>query len=304
MQNSRRSFIRQTSITLAGAAFFNNKIFIAGEYEYILGIQLYSVRDDMAANPAGTLQQLASIGYKYVEHANYENRKFYGYTANQFKDMLTGLGLQMKSGHTSLGKKHWNVAKKDFTDEWKYTVEDAAAAGQRYVISPWLDDELRKTKDGLLRFMEVFNKCGELCKKNGLRFGYHNHDFEFKEKLDGDFIYDIILSNTDPALVAQQIDTGNMYYVGGRAIEIIKKYPGRFELMHVKDEIKSEQGEMGGNYESTILGNGVVGLKQVIELAKEAGGTQYFIVEQESYQDMTPIDCATKNFTVMQGWGF
>ena len=303
MKNSRRIFIKQSSFT-AAAVLFGSKLFAQKGDDYILGIQLYTVRDDMAKDPAGTLQRIADIGYKYVEHANYTDRKFYGYTATDFKKLLESLGLIMLSGHTVLEKKHWNNSKKDFTDEWKYTVEDAAAVGQKYVISPGLDDSLRKSKDSLLHFMDVFNKCGELCKESGMKFGYHNHDFEFNEIVSGELLYDVILYNTNPSLVAQQLDIGNMYYTGANAIYIIKKYPGRFELMHVKDEIKTEHGEMGSHFESTILGAGVVGIPEVINTAKEIGGTKHFIVEQESYQDMQPINCAEKDFFVMQGFGF
>src|SRR5204862_3440885 len=204
----------------------------------LVGIQLYSVRDDMGKDPLGTLQQLSAMGYKHVEHANYVNRKFYGYTAAEFKKILDGLGIKMPSGHTVLGSQHWDTAKKEFTDLWKYTVEDAATMGQQYVISPSLNEAYRKDKDGLLSFMEVFNKSGELCKKSGMKFGYHNHNFEFSTELNGKKMYDIILQNTDPQLVIQQIDIGNMYGAGGRALEIIKQYPGRFASMHVKDEIK------------------------------------------------------------------
>jgi sugar phosphate isomerase/epimerase len=153
--------------------------------------------------------------------------------------------------------------------------------------------------------MELFNKSGELCKKAGMKFGYHNHDFEFREKLNGVKLFDIILQNTDSTLVAQQLDIGNMYHAGGIAVDILKQYPGRFELMHVKDEIKiSDGGEMGGNYESTILGKGIIPVKEVIDLGKKAGGTLHFIVEQESYQGKTPIDCAREDLAIMKKLGY
>ena len=305
MNNSRRTFIKGSALTLAGTALFGNDIFAAKKSGVITGIQLYSVRDDMKKNPVGTLKQLAAMGYVYVEHANYVERKFYGYTATEFKKLLNGLGLKMRSGHTTLNATHWDGAKNDFTDAWKHTVEDAAVVGQQYVISPWLEDENRQSLDELKRFMDVFNKSGELCKKSGMKFGYHNHDFEFRQKLNDVKLYDIILDNTDPLLVAQQLDIGNMYHAGGIAADIIKKYPGRFELMHVKDEIKtSGEGEMGGKYESTILGKGIIPVKEVIDLAKKSGGTIHFIIEQESYQGKTPIDCAKVDLGIMKRWRY
>ena len=143
------------------------------------------------------------MGYLHVEHANYVNRKFYGYTAKEFKKLLGDLALQMPSGHTVMTAHDWDTSKNDFTDKWKYTIEDAAEAGQRYVISPWLDESLRHDMDGLKRFMEQFNKCGELCKKSGMKFGYHNHNFEFSTKVGDSDLYDFILKNTDPELVAR-----------------------------------------------------------------------------------------------------
>ena len=305
MQLSRRKFLVNSSLSLAGTLFLPNQIFANKKaMNTILGIQLYSVRDDMKQDPPGTLKALAAMGYKNVEHANYIDRKFYGYTALEFKKVLNDLGLKMPSGHTVMSDKHWDKVTNDFTDEWKQTVEDAATVGEQYVISPWLDESLRKNYNDLLRFLDVFNKSGELCKKSGLKFGYHNHDFEFKYSLKGKKIYDIILEHTDPALVLQQIDIGNMYGAGGRALEILKKYPGRFESMHVKDEIKARnKGEMNDEYESTILGKGILPVKEIVDNFRKSGGTTEFIIEQESYQGKTPLECSKEDLKVMKSLG-
>ena len=302
---SRRKFIKQTSLAIAGTALASNKIFsMRNASKAVLGIQLYSVRDDMKTDPSGTLKKLSDIGYRNVEHANYVNGKFYGYTPEDFKKVLFDLNLNMISGHCGMTAVHWDDTKNDFADTWKKTVADAATVGQKYVISPSLNEEARTNMDLLKKFMMMFNKSGELCKANGIKFGYHNHDFEFTTKIGDENLYDYILKNTDPNLVAQQIDVGNMYGAGGRAIEIMKKYPGRFELMHVKDEIKAAKGEMAEPYESTILGKGVVGTKEIVDYARAHGGTTQFIIEQESYQDKTPIDAVKEDFEVMKRWGF
>ena len=306
MKFSRRKFIVNGSLSLAGSMFLSNNIFAnAGAMSTTLGLQLYSVRDDMKKDPLGTLKLLAAMGYKNVEHANYADRKFYGYSATEFKKALDGLGLKMPSGHTVMADKHWDKASKDFTDEWKQTVDDAATVGQRFVISPWLDENLRKDYDALVGFLDIFNKSGELCKKSGMKFGYHNHDFEFKYSLNDKKIYDIILEHTDPALVAQQMDIGNMYGAGGRALDILKKHPGRFESMHVKDEIKAkDKGEMDSEYESTILGKGILPVKEIVDLFKKSGGTTEFIIEQESYQKKTPLEAVKEDYKIMKGWGY
>src|SRR5665647_628092 len=306
MPLSRRKFIVNGSLSLAGTMFLSNNIFANTKaMNTTLGLQLYSVRDDMKKDPLGTLKQLADMGYKNVEHANYVDRKFYGYTASEFKKVLSDLGLKMPSGHTVMNDSHWNKTTNDFTDEWKQTVEDAAIVGEQYVISPWLDESLRQNYDDLVSFLDKFNKSGELCKKSGLKFGYHNHDFEFKYSLNGEQIYDIILAKTDPELVLQQIDIGNMYGAGGRALDILKKHPGRFESMHVKDEIKAkDKGEMNDNYESTILGKGILPVKEIVDLFRKLGGTTEFIIEQESYQGITPLECSKEDLKVMKSWGY
>lgn len=301
MYPTRRNFIRNTALAAAGISLFQNRTFATVKKGELTGIQLYSVRTDMKADPLGTLKQLSEMGYRHVEHANYTNRKFYGFSVTEFKKILLGFGMSMPSGHTVLDAKHWDASKKDFTAEWKYTVEDAAAMGQLFVISPWLEERKRKSMDELKSFMEIFNKSGELCKKFGMKFGYHNHDFEFSEKLGGKTLFEIILSETDPDLVMQQLDIGNMLNGGAKALDIMQQYPGRFESMHVKDEITATEGHE--KYESTILGDGIVPVKEIIDLGRKAG-TKHFIIEQESYQGKTPLQCADEDIRIMKKWGF
>jgi sugar phosphate isomerase/epimerase len=305
MNNSRRTFIKTSAVAIAGAALLPDFLSAKNNKKIErLGLQLYSVRDAMKSDPAGSLKKLADMGYIHVEHANYVDRKFYGYSAKDFKKLLGDTGLQMQSGHTVMVAEDWDNTKNDFTDKWKYTIADAAEVGQRYVISPWLDEKLRTDMDALKRFMDQFNKCGELCKSNGMTFGYHNHNFEFSTKVNGTTLYDYILTNTDPSLVAQQMDVGNMLGAGGIALDLLKKYPGRFELMHVKDEIKSTTGGGMDGYDSTILGTGVMPVKDIVKQARKIGGTSQFIIEQESYQGKDPFDCVKIDLQTMKKWGF
>jgi sugar phosphate isomerase/epimerase len=306
MNHSRRSFLRNSAFGLGALAFASPALqaLAATKYKKLVGVQLYSVRDDMKRDPQSTLEALAEMGYKYVEHANYIDRKFYGWEAKEFKKRLDDLGLKMPSGHTVMGKKHWDEGKNEFTDLWKYTVEDAAVLGQELVISPSIDMAIRKDKNLLLKYMDIFNKSGELCQKSGMRFGYHNHDFEFSEKLEGELLYDIMLNNTDPTLVAQQLDIGNMINGGGVPAEVMKKFPGRFVSMHVKDEVPSAAGHE--KFESTVLGkgSGQIDVKALVKLGDSAGGTKHFIIEQESYQGLKPLDCMREDLAIMRGWGY
>lgn len=301
MPVNRRKFLQQGSLAALATITLPAWASAAAKKKFITGVQLYSVREDMRKDPLGTLKAVAKMGYKNVEHANYVNRKFYGYTATEFKKLLDDLGMKMPSGHTVMGASHWDASKKDFTDSWKYTIEDAAVVGQELVISPSLESGLRKSKDDLLRFMEVFNKCGELCKKSGMRFGYHNHDFEFTQMMGEETMYEVMLNNTDPSMVTQQFDMGNLYGTGADALAIVKKYPGRFVSMHVKDEIKRAN---GNGYESTILGKGVQKVKEIIDEGLKNGGTVHFIVEQEAYQGLAPIECIKEDLKMMKIWGY
>ena len=170
MKTSRRTFLKKSALAVTGTALFARRLRAAYPNEQ-LGIQFYSVRDDMSKDPVGTLKQIAAIGYVNVEHANYVDRKFYGQSAAEFKKTLDDLGLKMPSGHTVMGRQHWDAGKKEFTDAWKHTVEDAAVLGQQFVISPWLDESMRKNMDDFKRYMDVFNASGELCQKSGMKFG-------------------------------------------------------------------------------------------------------------------------------------
>jgi sugar phosphate isomerase/epimerase len=208
---TRREFIKTGTIAVLGGTMLKPGLFAAAPpKKSIVGLQLYSIRNEMKNAPLESLKELAQMGYKYVEHANYVDRKFYGYAAKEFKKVLDDLGLKMVSGHTAMRSQHWDEAKKDFSDSWKWTIEDAAILGQKYVVSPSMDNSMRSEYDNFMRYMDIFNKCGELCKKNGMKFGYHNHDYEFSEKLHDKKLFDIIMDTIDPQLVVIQLDTGNL----------------------------------------------------------------------------------------------
>lgn len=300
MKTSRRTFIKTGAMALAAGAILPRSAF-AGKTG-IVGVQLYSIRDDMEKDPVGSLTQIAKMGYKYVEHANYIDRKFYGYAPAEFKKILDGLGLKMISGHTVMGKEHWIEANKDFSDSWKMTIEDAAVLEQKYVVSPWMDDSMRLTYDDFMHYMEIFNKCGLLCQKKGMKFGYHNHDFEFSQKLNNQKLFDIMMKAIDPKLVVVQLDIGNLYNGGAIALDVVNQYPGRFELLHVKDEIAAKAGPE--KFESCVLGEGIVNCKQVVDLATKTGGAKVYIIEQESYQGKTPLESVKADLAVMKKWGY
>ncbi|MDE3211738.1 MAG: sugar phosphate isomerase/epimerase [Bacteroidota bacterium] len=303
MTISRRSFVKNSSLALAGVALTASLVGFKSPAD-ILGVQLYSVRDAMKKDPAGTLKKIAAMGYRYVEHAGYDNGKFYGYSPADFKKLLSDLGLKMDSGHDFLGSRQWDPSKNDFTDAWKQTIDDAVAVGMKYMISPGVDEAYCHRIEDFHHYMDMFNKTGALAKKAGIHFAYHNEGYEFNHSLNGTRLYDIILRTTDPNLVDQQMDIGNMYEPGGRAMSYLKEYPGRFLLMHVKNEIKGTKPSPSGEwYESSLLNKGVIPVKEIVDYARR-GGTKYFIIEQENYQNLDPVDCVRDDLKIMKSWGF
>lgn len=301
MNCNRRTFVKTGALALTGTAVFGNTFCAAPVRSGIIGLQLYSIRDDMTQDPEGSLTRLAEMGYKYVEHASYSDRKFYGYAPAEFKKILDGKGLNMISGHVEFVRNDWDVAASDFSERWKYTVEDAATCGQKYVVTPWLEESIRRNYDDFMTFMDVFNRCGELCNKWGMKFGYHNHDFEFSEKFNGESLFDIMMRSFDPELVVVQLDTGNLYNGGAVARDVADRYPGRFEFVHLKDVVRTGA---EGQFESTIIGEGVADVREVLAMIEESGGARVIVIEQEAYQGKTPMECARLNLEIMKKWGY
>jgi len=301
MNNTRRGFIKTSAMALAGTTLFSKTGFSVPllKKKTTLAVQLYCVRNEMQEDPLGSLGKLAEMGYTSIEHANYVDHKFYGWNAKEFKKVLEDFGLKIPSGHTVLRKNHWNETREDFNDEWKRLIDDAAYIGQDYVISPYMEGEVHSTYDNFMGFMEIFNRSGELCRKYGMKFGYHNHDFEFSKLLNGTTLWDLIMDYTDTDKVVMQLDMGNMFKAGAKAEDVLTRHPGRYDNIHVKNMLLSENGE----YESCVLGKGLIDVKKTIDLARDQG-TTLFIIEQESYQGKTPMERMKENLDIMRTWGY
>src|SRR5664279_1460691 len=301
MKTSRRTFVKSGAMIALGTAIFPSSIFAAGTEKVAVGLQLYSVREDMKSDPKGSLKKLAGMGYKVVEHAGYADRKFYGFEPSEFKKILADLDLKMHSGHVDFGMQAWDASKKDFTDKWKQTVEDAAYMGQKFVITPALAGDAQKDYDTLIKVIDLWNKCGEYCMKFGMKFGYHD-DFNEDVVLNNMKLFDIIMKFSDPKISIHQFDIANLYNASGTdPIEVIKKYPGRFVSLHVKDVLKDKNKE--GMHDSTILGKGVLNIKDVLALAIK-NGAWLMIIEQEAYQNESPMDCVKDDLAAMKKWGY
>ncbi len=301
MKTSRRTFVKSGAMIALGTAILPRSVFAASAKRVEVGLQLYSVREDMKIDPKGSLKKIAGMGYKVVEHAGYADGKFYGFEPSEFKKILKDLDLKMYSGHVDFGMKAWDATKKDFTDTWKQTVEDAAYMGQKFVITPELDENAQKNYDTLLKVIDLWNKCGELCQKHGMKFGYHD-DFNENAILNNMKLYDIIMKYSDPKLTIQQFDIANLYNAAGTfPMDLIKNYPGRFVSLHVKDVLKEKNKE--NMHDSTILGKGVLNVKDVLALAIK-NGAWLMIIEQESYQNESPMECVKDDLLAMKKWGY
>ena len=275
---TRRSFIKSSSILAAGLAIKPASLLAA---KGPIGLQLYTVREAMQKDPAGTLAKVARLGYKSVEGASYVGTElFYGMNAAAFSKLLKQNGLIIPSSHYRLGedKEKGQDVKGTLLHGWDKAVDDAAAAGIKYMVCAWLSEQERGNIDHYKYIAEQLNKAGQRCKKSGIQLCYHNHDFEFDAQ-GGTLPYDILLNLTDKNLVKMELDLYWVSKAGKDPLALFNQHPGRFPLWHVKDMDNTAR------HAFTEVGNGVINFKKLFTQADKAG-LKYFFVEQ----DQTPGD--------------
>lgn len=251
-----------------------------------IGLQLYTIRDAMAVDVPGSLKQVADDGYKYVELANYADGKFYGYEPAEFLKLVSGLGMEILSSHTQVEAAGVTL------DNAKKMAEDHAILGVKYCVQPWVVEEARKTVDSYKKMVADWNKVGSIMKEHRIQFGYHNHNFEF-ESVEGKIpYYDIMLAELDKDLVTMEIDLFWTTKAGQDPVEIFKKYPGRFQLFHMKDMFTKEAAPYYttvGQNDFAPVGAGVIDFKGILA-AREIAGMKYMIVEQDRSREGKPFD--------------
>jgi sugar phosphate isomerase/epimerase len=224
-----------------------------------IGLQLYTVRNEMEKDFEGSLKKVADLGYKEVEFAGYYKR-----SPKDVKAILDRYGLVSPSAHVPLAAVNTQI---------DATIEGAKILGQKFLICPYLVDKDRKTIDDYKRHAESFNKAGEACKKAGIQFGYHNHDFEF-QKIGDDMPFDLLLAQTDKNLVKIELDLYWITYAKQDPLAYIAKDPGRFVLLHVKDLDKTPKRGI------TEVGHGVIDFKTIF--AKAGDEVKHYFVEQDT----------------------
>lgn len=220
-----------------------------------IGLQLYTVRDLMKADMPGTLARVAAIGYKEVEFAGY-----FGRTPREVHEMLEKYHLSSPSTHLPY----------ESFQNWQKVLDDSKVIGHKWVTLPWIPEEKRRTVADWKAIAAQFNQVGAQAKKSGLRFAYHNHDFELKP-IDGVKPLDILLGETDPKLVDFEMDIYWVIYGGGDPFDYFTRFPHRFALAHVKDSSGPPDKKM------VDVGQGKIDFRSIFAQSAKAGFKHYFV---------------------------
>jgi sugar phosphate isomerase/epimerase len=257
---TRREFIANTASLAAGAVLFSSFDAPAKKVTNV-GVQLYTFRNEMAADAVGTLKKIAALGIKQIESAKSDKGHYYGLAAKEMKKICADLGMTLRSGHVHID------------EQWQQTMNEAAESGQEYLICSTMPTNGQKI-DNYKKVADVFNRAGEDCKKLGIKFGYHNHDYEFESE-NGKILYDVLVEHTEAGLVHMEMDLGWVIAAGKDPLAYFKNYPRRFPLWHLKDMDVAKK-------HSVEFGKGQLDIAAMLKHSKQAG-MKYFFVEQEEY---------------------
>ncbi len=251
-----------------------------------IGLQLYSIRNEIGQELDKALDAVALAGYTFVELAGYDAQDgtFYGMTGTDFTKLCNEKGLDVISSHIN-GPDPNAATWEECMAWWDKAIEDHLTAGVSYIVQPSMLKSAYESIEGLSRYCELFNAVGEKCNNAGIRFGYHNHAHEFTTVFDGIIMYDYMLQNTDPEKVFFQIDIYWSQEGGAPAVDYLEKYPGRFELWHVKDD-------------KEIGASGKIDFRAIYEKA-QISGLKYAIVEQEAF-DLEPFESIKASYDYLK----
>jgi sugar phosphate isomerase/epimerase len=268
----RRTFLQALTLPLALPAV--RGLDVAPGRLPRIGLQLYTVRDLMAGDVARTLDQVAATGYREVEFAGY-----FGVPASRIRALLGDAGLTSPSTHLSLTDLSTHAAR---------TFDAAETIGHQYLVVASLDRADRGTLDDYRRVAEALNRAGEMARRRNLRVGYHNHDFELSP-IAGVLPYDVLLGETDPALVTFEMDFYWMTRGGGDPLAYFERHPGRFHLCHIKD--MDRDGEM------TEVGSGRIDFRAILR-RRETAGLKHFFVEHD--HPARPLDSIRQSYEYLR----
>lgn len=287
----RRDFLKKSALTVAGALVGGSVISglmgsagcsSAPKHKRI-GLQTYSLREMMGQDPEGTLKLIAEMGCAEIETANYDGGKIYGYTPQEFRTLVEGLGMKVKSCHVG---RQWEPEKEaEIMAWWNKAFDDHKEAGCKYVIMPSM--RLGDTVESIQEYCDYWNRLAAMAKEKGLKFGFHNHAAEFRE-IEGRIAYDYMLQNTTDDVVFEM----DVYWVsqaGHDPVAYLSKYAGRFPLLHIKDD--------------SIIGNSGKLDFEAIFNAAYAQGMEDFFVEVEKYE-LPPEISVQKSFDYLDTASF
>jgi len=271
--HSRREFLGALGRAALGAAALGcarNSAFAqgGGAPRIPIGLQLYTVRSLMARDFDGTLDNVAAIGYEEVEFAGYFKR-----TPAQVRAALTRTGLRAPSTH---------IAFPADDEAWKRTLDEANAIGHEWVTIAWLDEAMRNSSDAWVRVADRFNRLGALARQAGLRFAYHNHDFEFARAGRG-FRFDTLLMRTDPRLVDFEMDVFWVTKGGADPMWYLRHHAGRFPMLHLKDATAAPERRM------VDVGAGTIDFAGLLTLARDQGASHAFVEHDEPADPLASI---------------
>ena len=248
--------------------------------KFELALQLYTIRDAMEKDVVLALTQVAKAGYTKIELANYAPGKFYGFTPAEFKKICADLGLNPFSSHTQVEAKGITL------DNANQMADDHAALGVQYCVQPWVVEEARNIAS-FQKMVEDLNKVGKIMKDKGIQFGYHNHNFEFAT-IDGKVPYfDILMPGFDKDLITMELDLFWTIKAGHNPVDLFNKYPGRFQILHVKDAYTIEAPFFAPkSVDMAPVGAGITDFKPILA-AREVAGVKHLVVEQDcSFSDI------------------
>jgi sugar phosphate isomerase/epimerase len=280
---NRRSFLRTSVLgATALAATRTPGGLFANPYGKPIGLQLYTLRDQLQKDMPGTLKAVAAIGITEVEIYD-----LYGKTAAEFAQILKDDGLSAPSGHYMTRHLHGN---------WEKEIDNAKTLGMQFMVNAILDPEERKTFDDWKRLAELFNKGGAQTQKAGIQYCYHNHNFEF-QKFGDTTAYDYLLKALDPKLVQFEMDCFWVTHAGQDPLAYFQKYPGRFPLLHIKDmkdkpaPVQEMDARMGL---FAPVGHGTIDWKRIFAAAP-TGGMKHFFIEQD-FCEQPPLEAVKMSY--------
>ena len=244
-----------------------------------IALQLYSVRHDCEKDLPGTLEAVAKMGYDGVEFAGY-----YGRSAGELRKLLDDLGLRVAGTHTRLDTL--------LGDALAETVAFNRELGNRFLIVSSLAEERRSSREAWLETARIFDRIAEELVPEDMVTGYHNHTVEFTE-MGGELPWDTFVGNTSQDVV-MQLDLGHVLRAGADPVAVLERYPGRAVTVHLKDYSRTN--------DTALIGEGDMRWDDVFRLCESVGGTQWYIVEQESYA-YSPLECVERCLKALRDWG-